>query len=91
MQNEPELYQPDVHVSVGCLLSPQKCPCQYNSNVLIPSGCNILCCRYSLAAEEDVRIMSLCPTCLPVASMKKEDSMLFDFRLMLNSDLLYLC
>ena len=47
--------------------------------------------QVSLAAEEDVRITSLCPTCLPVASMKKEDSMLFDFRLMLNSDLLYLC
>nr|XP_051229562.1 uncharacterized protein LOC127347411 [Lolium perenne] len=43
--------------------------------------------KVSLAAEEDVRITSLCPTCLPVASVKEEDSMLFAFRLMLNSDL----
>ena len=87
MQNEPELYMPDVHVGVGCLLSPQKCPCQYNSKCIDSFGLQRLMLQVSLAAEEDVRITSLCPTCLPVASVKEEDSMLFAFRLMLNSDL----
>ena len=77
MQNKPELYKPDMHIGVRLPLESTKVSFANTiPNVLIPSGCNVLCCRFPLVEDDDVRITSLCPTCLPVAFMKKEDSML---------------
>ena len=45
-ENMPELYQPNVHLSVRLPFeSTIVSSCQYNSNVLTIRGCNFSCCR----------------------------------------------